>query len=276
MTSAIIFLENRLISKEEIEDLKQFILNLTGRGFRSIYLLVDQEGNLSQQDLKKVNVQIVFYDKKIVDEEYYLQFLDSLPDDRILYIDYNSYPVNLHLKTSFLNWEGEYVFACQEEKIFNTFLAKKNYLINHRLFLQKLANNDFNGLNIKAKHKIDFDLSKNPSFYDSIRCHNKITLSKNQKFFGPGLKVLLEYIDQTGSVKSAARRMGLSYSKAWKMINRMEEELGFEVLERTPGGVSGGESNLTKSGKDFLRKYEILMTRCDEYMLKVYKEIYKS
>lgn len=51
----------------------------------------------------------------------------------------------------------------------------------------------------------------------------KIVLSKNIDFFGPGLFHLLQYIDEEGTIHAASKKMGMSYSKCWKLLNRAEE-----------------------------------------------------
>ena len=44
-------------------------------------------------------------------------------------------------------------------------------------------------------------------------------------FFGPGVAELFALIDETGSVRHASEKMGLSYSKAWKMIHGTEKAM---------------------------------------------------
>lgn len=50
--------------------------------------------------------------------------------------------------------------------------------------------------------------------------------------------------------------MNLSYSKGWKMINQVEEQLGFAVVYRKRGGMNGGKTILTEKGSEFLEKYQ--------------------
>ena len=63
-------------------------------------------------------------------------------------------------------------------------------------------------------------------------------------FFGPGTEELLLLVKETGSLHMAAGKMGMSYSKAWKIIRRAEQELHFPLLERKAGGSGGGFSRL--------------------------------
>jgi molybdate transport system regulatory protein len=50
--------------------------------------------------------------------------------------------------------------------------------------------------------------------------------------------------------------MGMSYSKAWRLIQTLEERLGFSLLERKVGGRSGGGSQVTPKAKDLMNHYE--------------------
>ncbi len=67
---------------------------------------------------------------------------------------------------------------------------------------------------------------------------------------------LLKIISETGSVRDACNEMGLSYSKAWKILNRMENEMGCKVIIRSRGGAEGGHSTVTEFGKRYLKSYE--------------------
>ena len=80
----------------------------------------------------------------------------------------------------------------------------------------------------------------------------KFTDENNLPFFGPGVAELFSLIDETGSVRHASEKMGLSYSKAWKMIRGTEKALGKEAVVRTQGGKGGGKAELTESGKALL------------------------
>lgn len=93
---------------------------------------------------------------------------------------------------------------------------------------------------------------------NELRCKTKIILTKEEDFFGPGVCRLLKYIDETGSIQAAASRMRMSYSKSWKMINKVEKEMGFAFLNRTNGGKSGGSSTLTEEGRQFIDRYQAM------------------
>ena len=68
-------------------------------------------------------------------------------------------------------------------------------------------------------------------------------------FFGPGVRDLFLNIESEHSVKGASENMGLSYSKAWKMIRNVEKALGEPAVTRTHGGTEGGSAQLTDAGR---------------------------
>ena len=100
--------------------------------------------------------------------------------------------------------------------------------------------------------------------YDSLlKNHNKqilhpyikINIEKEKSFFDSRAKLLLILLNDTGSVKSACKQMALSYSNAWNIINNIEKELGYLIVDRKHGGKRGGETRLNHKGLDFLKNY---------------------
>ncbi|QJW46328.1 NTP transferase domain-containing protein [bacterium BFN5] len=84
----------------------------------------------------------------------------------------------------------------------------------------------------------------------------RISIEKESLFFNSKTKLLLLLIQHTHSVRSACRHIALSYSKAWKMLNVLEQELGYAVVERKHGGSNGGKTYLTPEGTVFLEKFQ--------------------
>lgn len=66
---------------------------------------------------------------------------------------------------------------------------------------------------------------------------------------------LLQLIAETGSLAEAARRMGLSYRRAWGKVREMEENLGARLVESEPGGPGGGRSRLTAEAEKIVALY---------------------
>jgi molybdate transport system regulatory protein len=76
--------------------------------------------------------------------------------------------------------------------------------------------------------------------------------------FGPGMLRLLVLTAQLGSLNKAAGKLGMSYSKAHRMLHKAEEELEVKLLERRIGGVDGGGSALTPDGERLVAAFVAL------------------
>jgi len=72
---------------------------------------------------------------------------------------------------------------------------------------------------------------------------------------GPGKVRLLELIDETGSISAAGREMGMSYRRAWMLVNSLSEALDEAVVETRKGGSAGGGARLTDPGRGVIRHY---------------------
>ena len=73
---------------------------------------------------------------------------------------------------------------------------------------------------------------------------------------GIGLVWLLREIDRRGSIRRASEKMGLSYAKALKIINRLEKHLGRKLLIRKRGGCDRGGAEMTPFGRTFIDEYD--------------------
>lgn len=89
-----------------------------------------------------------------------------------------------------------------------------------------------------------------------LRPEVKLSLAREQSFYGPGVHQLMSIIEKTESIRLACSQMGISYSKGWKLINRIEKAYGFKVLHRQPGGRDGGKSVVTDKGRELMEKYQ--------------------
>jgi molybdate transport system regulatory protein len=99
----------------------------------------------------------------------------------------------------------------------------------------------------------------------------KIWLDHNGKAFGEGPYELLKRVEKTDSLHEAAHQMGMSYSKAWKLVQTMEKRLGFSLLDKKIGGLSGGGSRVTPKGKELMKRYE----QFEKEVKKAIEEIYQ-
>ena len=93
----------------------------------------------------------------------------------------------------------------------------------------------------------------------------RLTLHTGERFFGPGICELLERIRKTGSIQAAAAEMGMSYTKAWRILNRAEREMGASLITRVSGGRNGGSSKLTDAGEKAVTDYRQMEARLAEF-----------
>ena len=103
-----------------------------------------------------------------------------------------------------------------------------------------------------------------------------VRAARNKVFWGPGVMMILEALEATGSMKDACKQTGISYSKAWKILNRAEEQLGVPVIVRQQGGCSGGGSVITEIGRELMERYRQAQKRIDTYSRQVFREIFDA
>jgi len=72
---------------------------------------------------------------------------------------------------------------------------------------------------------------------------------------GPGKADLLQAIAQTGSISAAARSMGMSYRRAWLLIDTMNQCFREPVVDTATGGKGGGGAQITAFGSTVLGLY---------------------
>jgi molybdate transport system regulatory protein len=104
----------------------------------------------------------------------------------------------------------------------------------------------------------------------------KIWLDHNGKAFGEGPYELLKRVEKTNSLHEAAHQMDMSYSKAWKLIQSMEKRLGFSLLDKKVGGLSGGGSQVTSKAKDFMNRYGRFHKDVEKALEKIYLKHFGS
>lgn len=80
---------------------------------------------------------------------------------------------------------------------------------------------------------------------------------------GPGKAQLLESIQATGSISGAARQMGMSYRRAWQLVDVMNRCWVERLVETIPGRAAGG-ARVTDLGNTILERYRKLQTMLDD------------
>jgi molybdate transport system regulatory protein len=96
------------------------------------------------------------------------------------------------------------------------------------------------------------------------------TVGKDRILDGEGFALLLD-LDQTGSLTTSARNLGISYRKAWGLLHDVELYLGFNLTEKRRGGASGGRTLLSDKGRQLVRAYNSLRHETDIAMKSIAK-----
>jgi len=90
---------------------------------------------------------------------------------------------------------------------------------------------------------------------------------------GPGKIRLLELIGEKGSISAAARELGMSYRRAWHLIETLNQGLKSPVVETSVGGTRGGGAGLSKSGRALVKSFQALAGAAEKKSEKAMAEI---
>lgn len=80
---------------------------------------------------------------------------------------------------------------------------------------------------------------------------------------GPGKADLLEAIDQAGSISGAGRALGMSYRRAWLLVDTMNRCFSKALVETVPGGGKGAGARVSAAGFEALAAYRALSARVE-------------
>jgi molybdate transport system regulatory protein len=79
---------------------------------------------------------------------------------------------------------------------------------------------------------------------------------------GPGKIELLKAVRDTGSISAAARKLGMSYKRAWYLLDTLKKGFHQPVFEASPGGRGGGGARLTALGETLIASYTAITEAC--------------
>jgi len=80
---------------------------------------------------------------------------------------------------------------------------------------------------------------------------------------GPGKVALLERIGLCGSLSQAARDLGLSYRRAWNLLDDLNHAFAEPVVATATGGAHGGGAQVTSFGKQLIARYRKVETAAE-------------
>jgi len=88
-----------------------------------------------------------------------------------------------------------------------------------------------------------------------VRFHIRDHGRSSDLAIGPGKVALLEAIGETGSITSSAKKLGMSYRRAWLLVEETNRCLVRPAVQTASGGKHGGGTSLTPTGIEFVRRY---------------------
>ncbi len=115
--------------------------------------------------------------------------------------------------------------------------------------------------------------------YSNIRVNYQVWVSAKDgtKILSDEEWCLLKYIDDFGSLKAAAAKMGFSYRKAWGNLRDSEHKLDLALINKFRGGETGGSTSLTEEGKLLVKAYnrlhENFQDAVNEYIIEFKKTL---
>jgi molybdate transport system regulatory protein len=75
---------------------------------------------------------------------------------------------------------------------------------------------------------------------------------------GPGKARLVKLIDEIGSISAAAREMGMSYRRAWQLVNALNTSFSRPLILTAVGGRQGGGATVTALGRRLVERYHAM------------------
>jgi molybdate transport system regulatory protein len=83
-------------------------------------------------------------------------------------------------------------------------------------------------------------------------------LARGAPAMGPGKAELVERIGATGSISAAARAMGMSYRRAWQLVDALNRAYREPVIETATGGRRGGGARVTRFGGELVSRFRAM------------------
>jgi molybdate transport system regulatory protein len=97
-------------------------------------------------------------------------------------------------------------------------------------------------------------------------------LSGDFPAMGPGRARLITLIDSTGSISGAAREMGMSYRRAWQLVEAINKSFDRPVVITATGGKRGGGAAVTDFGREIVALYHEMESKASAAIAKDLKQ----
>lgn len=83
-------------------------------------------------------------------------------------------------------------------------------------------------------------------------------LGSGNPAMGPGKAQLIAHIEATGSISAAAREMGMSYRRAWQLVEAINQSFSEPVIVTATGGKRGGGAAVTDFGLELIAQFHAM------------------
>jgi molybdate transport system regulatory protein len=110
----------------------------------------------------------------------------------------------------------------------------------------------------------------------TLRFHIHDRAHKGEISIGPGKIALLEAIETTGSITAAARQLGMSYRRAWLLVDETNRSLVHAAVAAAAGGKRGGGAHLTPTGTELCRRYRTIERQVDAAVARELRGLLRS
>ncbi len=80
----------------------------------------------------------------------------------------------------------------------------------------------------------------------------------NGRALGPGKADLLDAIAANGSISAAGRALGMSYKRAWQLVDDLNNSFTSPLVRAVKGGGHGGGATLTETGVSVITAYRAI------------------
>lgn len=110
----------------------------------------------------------------------------------------------------------------------------------------------------------------------AVHFHIRDRAHKAEIAIGPGKIALLEAIETTGSITAAAKQLGMSYRRAWLLVDEANRSLSHPAVKTAAGGRKGGGAELTPSGVELCRRYRAIERQVDAAVARELKSLLRS
>lgn len=104
----------------------------------------------------------------------------------------------------------------------------------------------------------------------------KLQIYNTSPHFGKGIVSIMMLVRQGSSLRAACTQMGLSYSKAWRLLKSAEADLGIPLLDPQKGGTKRAGSTLTPQGEELLDRYLAFEKEAREAVFAAFEKHFKA